>query len=93
LLLTDAAAAPVRPTLDVDAIIAVGSYAEFTELETRMHDLGFKHSLAEGAPICRWVSGDLILDLMPTRRVDSRLQQYLVCSRPRKCATNPDRRP
>jgi hypothetical protein len=50
----------------VDAIIAVGSYAEFTELETRMHDLGFKHSLAEGAPICRWVSGDLILDLMPT---------------------------
>ena len=28
LLLTDPAAAPVRPTLDVDAIIAIASYAE-----------------------------------------------------------------
>lgn len=66
LLLTDPAAVPVRPTLDVDAIVAIASYAEFTELESRLRDLGFHQSLAEGAPICRWLSGDLILDLMPT---------------------------
>ncbi len=66
LLVTDPAAAPVRPTLDVDAIIAIASYAEFTELESRLRSLGFHQSLAEGAPICRWLSGDLILDLMPT---------------------------
>ncbi len=66
LLLTDPAAAPVRPTLDVDAIIAIASYAEFMHLETRLRNLGFHQSLAEGAPICRWLSGDLILDLMPT---------------------------
>jgi predicted nucleotidyltransferase len=66
LLLTDPAAAPVRPTLDVDAIIAIASYAEFTEVESRLRTLGFHQSLAEGAPICRWLSGDLILDLMPT---------------------------
>ena len=66
LLLTDPAAAPVRPTLDVDAIIAIASYAEFTQLGIRLRDLGFRHSLAEGAPICRWLNGDLILDLMPT---------------------------
>jgi predicted nucleotidyltransferase len=66
LLLTDPAAAPVRPTLDVDAIVAIGSYVEFTFLENRLRDLGFDHSHSEGAPICRWVSGDLILDLMPT---------------------------
>ena len=66
LLLTDPAAAPARPTLDVDAIIAVASYAEFTELETRMRDLGFRHPHADGNPICRWASGELILDLMPT---------------------------
>src|ERR1700722_2053365 len=59
LLLTDPAAAPVRPTLDVDAIIAIASYAEFTELESRLRSLGFHQSLAEGAPICRWLSGDL----------------------------------
>jgi hypothetical protein len=41
LLLTDPAAAPVRPTLDVDAIIAIASYAEFTALESRLRELGF----------------------------------------------------
>jgi predicted nucleotidyltransferase len=66
LLLTDPAAAPVRPTLDVDAIIAIASYAEFTVLENRLRDLGFHQSPTEAAPICRWLSGDLILDLMPT---------------------------
>jgi predicted nucleotidyltransferase len=66
LLLTDPAAAPVRPTLDVDAIVAIGSSMEFTILENRLRDLGFDHSHSEGAPICRWVTGDLILDLMPT---------------------------
>jgi predicted nucleotidyltransferase len=66
LLLTDPAAAPARPTLDVDAIVAIASYAEFTELESRLRDLGFHQSRAEGAPICRWLSGDLVLDLMPT---------------------------
>jgi hypothetical protein len=66
LLLTDPAAAPVRPTLDVDAIVAVASYAEFANLEARLRELGFHHPHAEGAPICRWMNGDLILDLMPT---------------------------
>jgi predicted nucleotidyltransferase len=66
LLLTDPAAAPVRPTLDVDAIVAIASYAEFTLLEKRVRELGFRESHAEGAPICRWLHGDLILDLMPT---------------------------
>jgi predicted nucleotidyltransferase len=66
LLLTDPAAAPVRPTFDVDAIIAIASYVEFTLLENRMRELGFRESRAEGAPICRWLHGDLIFDLMPT---------------------------
>lgn len=66
LLLTDPAAAPVRPTFDVDAIVEIGSYAEFILLEARLRDLGFRESHAEGSPICRWLSGDLILDLMPT---------------------------
>ena len=66
LLLTDPAAAPVRPTRDVDAIVAIASYADFTLLENRLRELGFHESHAEDAPICRWLSGDLILDLMPT---------------------------
>lgn len=66
LLLTDPAAAPVRPTLDVDAIIEIASYVEFTALENRLRQLGFRQSYTEGAPICRWLADDLILDLMPT---------------------------
>lgn len=66
LLLTDPAAAPVRPTLDVDAIIALTSYAQFTILERRLLDLGFHLSQQEGAPLCRWCFEDLIVDLMPT---------------------------
>ena len=66
LLLTDPAAAPVRPTLDVDAIVAVASYAEFTALEARLRELGFRQPHTEDAPICRWMNGELILDLMPT---------------------------
>jgi len=66
LLLTDPAAPPVRPTLDVDAIVAIGSYAEFTVLENRLRELGFHQPHTEGAPICRWTNGNLILDLMPT---------------------------
>jgi hypothetical protein len=66
LLITDAAAAPVRATLDVDAIIQIGSYAEFTLLENRLRELGFRNSQEKNAPVCRWVNENLILDLMPT---------------------------
>jgi hypothetical protein len=66
LLITDAAAAPVRATLDVDAIIQIGSYPEFTLLENRLRELGFRNSQEKNAPVCRWVNENLILDLMPT---------------------------
>jgi hypothetical protein len=58
-------ATPVRATHDVDAITAA-SYFEFTQLEEQLRKLGFRESRAEGAPVCRWVHGDLVLDVMPT---------------------------
>ena len=66
LLITDSGAAPVRTTLDVDAIVEISSYAEFTVLEDRLRLLGFRESHAEGAPVCRWIHEELLLDLMPT---------------------------
>lgn len=59
-------AAPVRTTDDVDAITAAASYGELLKLENHLRQLGFRESLEDGAPRCRWSSGDLILDLMPT---------------------------
>ena len=35
-------------------------------LEGRLRQLGFEQPRVEGAPLCRWIQGDLTLDLMPT---------------------------
>jgi predicted nucleotidyltransferase len=66
LLLTDPGAAPVRPTIDVDAIVQIASYDELMILERRLRQLGFEQPHLDGAPLCRWIHGDVILDLMPT---------------------------
>jgi predicted nucleotidyltransferase len=66
LLISDPGAGPVRPTVDVDAIVQVASYAELMALEARLRQLGFQQPQLEGAPVCRWIHGDLVLDLMPT---------------------------
>lgn len=59
-------AAPVRPTGDVDAVVEHASYTEYVKLGKQLRRLGFHECQDEGAPVCRWVSDDLILDIMPT---------------------------
>lgn len=66
LLVTDPAAAPARPTLDVDVIAEIASYPEFVQLEQELRRLGLRESHAEDDPVCRWVSGNTIVDVMPT---------------------------
>lgn len=65
LLITDTAAAEVRPTYDVDAIADVSSYIAYTALSQRLRELGFSEDSSEGAPICRWKQDKTILDVMP----------------------------
>jgi len=65
LLITDKAAADVRPSYDVDAIAEISSYAAYTDFSVRLRKLGFEEDASEGAPICRWRHGRIILDLMP----------------------------
>ncbi len=65
LLITDPAAAPVRPTIDVDAIVQIASYVEFTRLELQLRELGWRESQAQDAPICRWMQDNLLVDIMP----------------------------
>ncbi len=65
LLVSDEAAAEVRPTFDVDAIAEITSYAEYTTFGERLHKLGFTEDASEGAPICRWQHAQIKLDLMP----------------------------
>jgi predicted nucleotidyltransferase len=65
LLVTDAAGAEVRSTLDVDVIAELASYADYAAFSERLRSLGFHEDTRKGAPLCRWLFDDLILDVMP----------------------------
>jgi hypothetical protein len=65
LLITDKAAADVRPTYDVDAIAEITSYAAYADFSERLRKIGFAEDTTEGAPICRWLQKETILDVMP----------------------------
>ena len=55
LLITDKAAAEVRPTYDVDAIAEISSYAAYADFSERLSRCGFTEDTGEGAPVCRWL--------------------------------------
>jgi hypothetical protein len=65
LLITDEAAGEPRGTIDVDAIAEITSYAQYAGFGDRLRSLGFNEDSSEGAPVCRWIRGGMILDLMP----------------------------
>lgn len=66
LLIADSGAAPVRPTIDVDVIVEITTYPEYVHMfSPKLKACGFREDTREGAPICRWICDDLILDVMP----------------------------
>jgi hypothetical protein len=56
-----------RPTYDVDVVVKADSLMEYHEFEKRVKTLGFSNCIEKGAPICRYISDDLRLDLMPDK--------------------------
>ncbi|MEM9383032.1 MAG: hypothetical protein AAGB93_23990 [Planctomycetota bacterium] len=64
LLVTDGGAAPIRPTIDVDLVLDVIAYAEFTAFETRLRSRGFTQRGGDD-PICRWWADSVCVDVMP----------------------------
>ena len=64
-LITDPAAPPARTTKDVDVLVNTPTRKSYTDLEAKLRKLGFKHDITEGAPICRWRWGEILLDVMP----------------------------
>jgi predicted nucleotidyltransferase len=65
LMITDEAAPGVRPTVDVDAIAEITSYAEYVNFADRLRAIGFSEDTSEGSPVCRWQHGEVKLDVMP----------------------------
>jgi hypothetical protein len=66
LLVTDPAASPVRATRDVDVVVEVVSLAGYHALERKLEQAGFKRDRSPDAPVCRWIVGGCMLDVMPT---------------------------
>jgi predicted nucleotidyltransferase len=65
IFVTDPATGGIRATKDVDAIVDVTSYAQYTALSERLRKIGLREDTSEGAPLCRWRHGQLIVDVMP----------------------------
>jgi predicted nucleotidyltransferase len=66
LLLDHPALAPARPTDDVDVIVETVTSRRYSDVEAALRELGFDHDMREKAPRCRWVLGELTVDIMPT---------------------------
>lgn len=66
LLVTDPATSPVRATRDVDVVVEVVTLADYHALERDLENAGFKHDRSPEAPVCRWLVGACMLDVMPT---------------------------
>jgi hypothetical protein len=65
LFITDPAAPHPRFTNDVDVVVEVATYSAWTKMGDRLRALGFREDRREGAPLCRWLIDDLVLDAMP----------------------------
>lgn len=67
LMLTDQGLAPIRSTYDVDVILAAG-YADYSDFCNQLRDIGFANDTRPGAPLCRFLHGGLMLDVMSTQK-------------------------
>ncbi|MEN9634943.1 MAG: hypothetical protein RL077_3347 [Verrucomicrobiota bacterium] len=72
LLLDNPELSQARPTDDVDVIIEVATTLRYSNVEAKLRDLEFDHDMREGAPRCRWVLGNLTVDIMSDGRRVSR---------------------
>jgi hypothetical protein len=39
----------------------------YSEVEAKLRKLGFEHDTRQGAPVCRWLLGGVVVDIMPTQ--------------------------
>jgi hypothetical protein len=65
LFITDPAAPRPRFTEDVDVLVEVTTHGEWARIGERLRSLGFREDQREGAPVCRWLFDDLVVDVMP----------------------------
>lgn len=65
LLVTNPAAADVRPTEDVDAIVEVATLAGYHAMQPLLAERGFRQTMEDNTPAYRWYWQRMQLDLVP----------------------------
>ena len=64
-LYVDSKSSEVRPTDDVDVVIELAAYNNYTQLEEELRNVGFENDKESGI-ICRYMVQGIIVDIMPT---------------------------
>ncbi len=54
-----------RPTDDVDVVIELASYNNYSQLDEKLRSVGFQNDIASGV-ICRYQVKGIVVDVMPT---------------------------
>ncbi len=67
LLVTEKSKMGIRPTKDVDVIVKATSRLDYHELESSLRAHGHSPRAKAGDPICRWLIGEIAVDLMPVK--------------------------
>lgn len=67
-LLDDPNLSPIRPTDDVDVILEVMTSVRYSDIEEKLRHAGFTHDVGPNAPMCRWLMGNITVDIMPTKQ-------------------------
>ena len=62
---TDQTLADARPTDDVDCVVNLSSYSDYSAFSEMLRSKRFSNSMQPGDPICRWSFQDEIVDIMP----------------------------
>jgi hypothetical protein len=57
----------VRPTEDIDVIIELWAYKDYSAIDERLRNLGFVNDQESGV-ICRYTINGIIVDVMPTSK-------------------------
>lgn len=66
LLVSESGATRVRPTNDVDVVVAVTTRTAYQAVTEVLREQGFREDTRTDAPVCRWrADGDMTLDVMP----------------------------
>ncbi len=61
----DRMAEEARPTDDVDVVVEIWTYKDYTALEEQLREMGFANDQSSGV-ICRYKVQGIIVDIMPT---------------------------